>query len=373
MIVKKAGCILINYNTKKIALVCRNNEYSFPKGHLEKGETIQECAIRETIEETGHNCHTVCNEAIAQIHYTSSKGENVENYFYLAIDDGVSKRKIKEKDKEETIWKDFNEIEETLSYSNLKELWNTIKNRVNKEMQKKCNIFLSKKENYLESAYKIKKEANFPVDIIWIEDFIESKDKVEKLNDSIIYFLCNSSLTKELAGSLKNIKCYICNREFFEKNYDKKEMQNILTYNKIETPKMFLDLTYNNIKLPVFCKENRHAGIIFKAYTHDTLNRFFEKFSRENFYIEESIDGDLEEKVYYIKGKKYYKNNEGVSSIIDEYCEKISKVLHLDIFSIDFIKRKGKYVIIDVNPSAGFFMHDDARNYLISEFEKLEM
>ena len=52
MSVKKAGCILINYEKQKIALVCRNNEYSFPKGHLEKGETIQECALRETIEET---------------------------------------------------------------------------------------------------------------------------------------------------------------------------------------------------------------------------------------------------------------------------------------------------------------------------------
>lgn len=36
MMVQKAGCILINYSTKKVALVCRNNEYSFPKGHLEK-------------------------------------------------------------------------------------------------------------------------------------------------------------------------------------------------------------------------------------------------------------------------------------------------------------------------------------------------
>lgn len=88
MMVQKAGCILINYSTKKVALVCRNNEYSFPKGHLEKGETIQECAIRETIEETGHNCHVVGDKEIAKIRYMSSKGEEVENYFYLAVDDG---------------------------------------------------------------------------------------------------------------------------------------------------------------------------------------------------------------------------------------------------------------------------------------------
>lgn len=53
-IVKKAGCILINMKNKKIALVLRKGEYSFPKGHLEEMETIKECAKRETIEETGH-------------------------------------------------------------------------------------------------------------------------------------------------------------------------------------------------------------------------------------------------------------------------------------------------------------------------------
>ena len=135
MMVQKAGCILINYSTKKVALVCRNNEYSFPKGHLEKGETIQECAIRETIEETGHNCHVVGDKEIAKIRYMSSKGEEVENYFYLVVDDGVYEKEIKEKDKEETIWTNIKDVEKTLSYLNLKQLWNTIKGQVEKAIQ----------------------------------------------------------------------------------------------------------------------------------------------------------------------------------------------------------------------------------------------
>lgn len=373
MIVQKAGCILINYSTKKVALVCRNNEYSFPKGHLEKGETIQECAIRETIEETGHNCHIVGDKEIAKIHYTSSKGEVVENYFYLAVDDGVYEEEIKEKDREETIWTHINDVEKTLSYLNLKQLWNTIKEQVEKAIQRKCYIFLSKNENYFESANKIKKEARFPVDIIWIEDFMNSEKKEEILNDSIIYFLCNSILIKDLVELLRNTNCYIYNKEFFEKNYDKKEMQNILDCNDIEIPKVFIESDYNSIKLPVFCKENKHAGMIFKVYTHDTLNRFFEKFCRENFYIEEAIEGDVEVKVYYVNGKTYYKNNKGVSKDMDNYCKKISKALNLEIFSVDCIKSKNKYVVIDVNPSAGFYMQDEARKYLIEQFERLEI
>lgn len=130
MITIKAGCILINMETKRIALVCRKGEFSFPKGHLEEGEKIEECAIRETVEETGHECHLIKEKEIAKINYSNPSGENVENYFFVAMDDGVSKKYINEDDKEETIWKDFSEIENTLSYENLIELWNNIKNEV---------------------------------------------------------------------------------------------------------------------------------------------------------------------------------------------------------------------------------------------------
>lgn len=130
MITIKAGCILINMETKRIALVRRKGEFSFPKGHLEEGEKIEECAIRETVEETGHECHLIKEKEIAKINYSNPSGEDVENYFFVAMDDGVSKKYINENDKEETIWKDFSEIENTLSYENLIELWNNIKNEV---------------------------------------------------------------------------------------------------------------------------------------------------------------------------------------------------------------------------------------------------
>ena len=48
MKVEKAGCILIDIKNKKIGLIYRKkqNDYSFPKGHREDGETLAECAIR---------------------------------------------------------------------------------------------------------------------------------------------------------------------------------------------------------------------------------------------------------------------------------------------------------------------------------------
>lgn len=78
MKVKKAGCILINKKTKEIGLVYRikHKDYSFPKGHLEKNETL------------------------------------------------------KEKDKECLKWINYDDVEKILSYPNLIELWNDVKKDV---------------------------------------------------------------------------------------------------------------------------------------------------------------------------------------------------------------------------------------------------
>ena len=58
MKVEKAGCILINKENNKIGLIYRQKQkdYSFPKGHRESEESLIECAIRETAEETGLRC-----------------------------------------------------------------------------------------------------------------------------------------------------------------------------------------------------------------------------------------------------------------------------------------------------------------------------
>ena len=54
MITEKAGCFLIKKETKEIALICRKKQedYSFPKGHVENGESLKDAAIRESAEET---------------------------------------------------------------------------------------------------------------------------------------------------------------------------------------------------------------------------------------------------------------------------------------------------------------------------------
>ena len=125
MKVQKAGTILLNLEMKKVGLVYRpkKNDYSFPKGHLEVGETLQECAIRETEEETLRANHLVSEQEIDVSCYITPSGEDTECHMYIAIDDGPTTKNIPLQDREEFHWFSVDEIEKMLTYEDLKALW----------------------------------------------------------------------------------------------------------------------------------------------------------------------------------------------------------------------------------------------------------
>lgn len=129
---QKAGSILINLETGKIGLVYRRklDDYAFPKGHLEQGETITECAIRETEEETGRKNYLALDEAVYKLEYTTPLGEEVENYMFITIDNGQTEKEIPEDLKEELVWISPEDVENKLTYQDLKEMWNELKERV---------------------------------------------------------------------------------------------------------------------------------------------------------------------------------------------------------------------------------------------------
>ena len=122
----KAGCILLDKSRKKVALVFRDvyKDFSFPKGHVENGETLKECAVRETEEETGRVNHIIFDQSFV-MKYKNREGD-VSVYFYIAQDDGKTERLIAEKDKEYLVWKDFDDVVSALTYPSTRKLWKEV-------------------------------------------------------------------------------------------------------------------------------------------------------------------------------------------------------------------------------------------------------
>ncbi len=111
----KAGCIVVSQD-KKILLVSNKEGkiWAFPKGHVEQGESLEQSAIRETSEETGHEVKVI--KRLSDVTYMHEKtGEHIRIAMFLAepISSGVGREMaIQSK------WFSLEEARETL-YQNL--------------------------------------------------------------------------------------------------------------------------------------------------------------------------------------------------------------------------------------------------------------
>lgn len=77
---RKAGVFMYDPTLKKVLLVqSRGDKWGFPKGTMEDGETIEECAIREVLEETGIRL------TLAQIHTYLKFRIDKATYYYAIV------------------------------------------------------------------------------------------------------------------------------------------------------------------------------------------------------------------------------------------------------------------------------------------------
>jgi 8-oxo-dGTP pyrophosphatase MutT (NUDIX family) len=117
-----AGGIVIDNETgtPRVLLVHRPSydDWSFPKGKLDLGETIEEAALREVREETGLECRIIRKLATMRYAYrTRNKGRlrpKAVHYFLMERVSGDIQVPGDEVDRAE--WFDFDEASRKLSY-----------------------------------------------------------------------------------------------------------------------------------------------------------------------------------------------------------------------------------------------------------------
>jgi len=128
--IKAGGIVVKKENGQKfILLVYRKKEddWSFPKGHVEPGEEIKNTVLREMEEETGLKTGIV--KELAPNEYVNSKtGEEVVVHIYLL--NVVAGDLLPEHEGDQVEWVGCDEVRDRLSYDNLKEYFDSIKNRL---------------------------------------------------------------------------------------------------------------------------------------------------------------------------------------------------------------------------------------------------
>lgn len=80
----KAGCVVVNDNNE-VLLVSKVGEdiWTYPKGHAEEGESLDDVAVREVLEETGYEVEIISR--ISDLEYTKkSTNETIRVMMFKA-------------------------------------------------------------------------------------------------------------------------------------------------------------------------------------------------------------------------------------------------------------------------------------------------
>lgn len=117
------GIVVNNYNVLVIKTKNLKNEivYTFPKGHIEQGETAQQAAVREVEEETGVKAEII--EKIMDVEYwfikDKQKIHKTVSWFLMRP---ISMNVFRNIEVDEVFWYDINKVTELLSYDSDKKL-----------------------------------------------------------------------------------------------------------------------------------------------------------------------------------------------------------------------------------------------------------
>ncbi len=130
--IRKAGIIILRPGVMEpeALLLFRgyHNDWSFPKGHCEAGESLEETALREIQEETGLTVEV--RQRLPDMQYKDSKQEDVVVAMYLGAPSNADQKERVEYDTDRLEWITLSNVGERLSYQNLKDYFHSVEDQL---------------------------------------------------------------------------------------------------------------------------------------------------------------------------------------------------------------------------------------------------
>lgn len=122
-----AGGVVTN-KEGKVLFIYRNDKWDLPKGRLDKGETLEECAIREVAEETGVEGLKIENYLKTTYHVFKKRGKYMlKEVHWFAMKTSYKGKLVGQKSEniEKVKWKGPKKIQKALenSYTNIRSLF----------------------------------------------------------------------------------------------------------------------------------------------------------------------------------------------------------------------------------------------------------
>ncbi|MBQ8234166.1 MAG: NUDIX domain-containing protein [Bacilli bacterium] len=126
---KSCGAVVLIDN--KVLIVKQNSGfYGFPKGHMEKGESEIETACREVLEETNVEIEIIDDKRYT-INYILDNGIKKEVVYFIAKPKSLFNIKKQDEEIENILLVDIKDVNNILTFDNLKKLWIDILNDIN--------------------------------------------------------------------------------------------------------------------------------------------------------------------------------------------------------------------------------------------------
>lgn len=124
--VKEKACGGIIIKDDKVLMVNQVKGFTgFPKGHVEENETEIETAIREIKEETNIDVELYENKKY-KVKYRPNPSTDKEVIYFIGKVKNDENIKPQETEVTSVIWVNIDEVENHLSFDNIKEMWKKV-------------------------------------------------------------------------------------------------------------------------------------------------------------------------------------------------------------------------------------------------------